>query len=219
MIYNLTSTINSVFFNIQQNKKIFRSYRLIKKTTKDSLLSNYFEFSTPTTNYTLYLLWKNSNKIFFDLLKNHKIISNGSGLYEYNSINKFSINLTDISPEHIGDIFLNYNGNITINAPKFLGGEFNIEIDRILNWKHVFIRLRADRAFFFFKQKYLFDFSYNIDQSFFNLTFIRNNNSLIQWIFNKNISNFNHLFIMNTSLLELNHNIKVIFNYLNFIKK
>ncbi len=210
MIYNLTSSNNFLLFNIQQNDQIFRSYHLIKKYNENSLMPFYLELSTPTTNYTSFINWKNESIISFNLLNNNRLIANGSGLYKYDLSNRFSINLTEINPNHIGKFFINYNGNLTINATKFLGGEFSIQIDRLSNWNHVQIEIKSTRTFFFFKQNFLFYFYYNIYQSSFNLTLIRNENSQFQWIFKKDNFHFNHLFIINTSLIELNHHTQVI---------
>jgi hypothetical protein len=153
---------------------------------------------------------KNQNIISFNLLNNNQLIANGTGLYQYDLLNGFSINLTEINPKHIGKIFINYNKNLTINATKFLGGELLIKINRLSNWNHIQIEIKATRIFFFFKQNFLFYFYYNIYQSSFNLTFIRNENDLFQWIFQKSNYYFNHLFNINTYLIELNHHTQVI---------
>ncbi|CAF4149003.1 unnamed protein product, partial [Rotaria sp. Silwood1] len=91
----------------------------------------YIEFSTPTANYTTYINWNNDSNVSFNLLNNNQLITNGSGLYQYDSLKQLSINLTDIYPEHIGNIFINYNGNLTINASKLLGSKLLIRIDRL----------------------------------------------------------------------------------------
>jgi len=173
-------------------------------------MPDYLEFSTPTTNYTSFINWNNQSIISFNLFNNNRSIANGSGFYQYDLLRGISINLTEIYPNHIGKFFINYNGNLTMNASKFLGGEFFIQIDRLSNWNHVQIEIKAERTFFFFKQNFLFYFYYNIYQSSFNLTFIRNQNSQFQWIFMKNNSYFNYLFIINTSLIEFNHHTQVI---------
>jgi hypothetical protein len=169
-------------------------------------MPNYLELSTPTTNYTAFINWNNQSMISFNLLKNNRSIANGSGFYEYDLSNRFSINLTDIHPNHIGNIFVNYQENLTIIAPKLFGGELMIQIDRLSHWKHAHIQIKAKRAFFFFKQNFLLHFSYDINQPFFNLTFIRNHNSQIQWI----LTDLKYLFIINTSLIEINHRTEVI---------
>jgi hypothetical protein len=168
-------------------------------------MPNYFEFSTPTTNYTSIIDWKKPNIISFNLLKNNHSIANGSGLYRFDLFNRFSMNLTEIHPNHIGQIFVNYHGNLTIIAPKFL-----IQIDRFSNWKHVQIQIKVKRTFFFFKQNIFVHFSYNINRSSFNLTFKRNHNNQFQWILMKNTSNLKHLFMINTSFIKINHRTQVI---------
>ncbi|CAF3840465.1 unnamed protein product, partial [Rotaria sordida] len=206
LVYNLTLSQNFIYFNIQQDKqKIFRSYRFIRKYNQHIWMPYYIEFSTPTTNYTSFINWTNQSMVSFNILNNNQLITNGSGLYQYDVLKQLSINLTDIYSKHIGNIFINYNGNLTINASKLLGSELFIRIDRLSNWKHGYIEIKADRAFFFFKQNFLFNFYYNIYQSSFNLTLTRNQNSQFQWSFIKYNSFIHHLLIINTSLIEFDH--------------
>lgn len=174
-------------------------------------LPYYIEFSTPTINYTSFIKWDNENLMSFDLFSNNKLITNGSGLYRYDYLKHLSIDLTDIHPEHIGNISINYNGNLTINASKLLGGELFIGINRLSNWQRANINIQAKRTFFFFKQSLLFNLFYDINQSSFNLTFIRNENSKIQWAFIKQSSHIHHLFIINSSLLEIDHQAQVFY--------
>ncbi|CAF5008669.1 unnamed protein product, partial [Rotaria sp. Silwood1] len=210
LVYNLTSSKNFIHFNIQQDKqKIFRSYRFIRKYNQHIWMPYYIEFSTPTANYTTYINWNNDSNVSFNLLNNNQLITNGSGLYQYDSLKQLSINLTDIYPEHIGNIFINYNGNLTINASKLLGSKLLIRIDRLSKWKHANIEIKADRAFFFFKQNFLLNFYYNIYQSSFNLTLIRNQNSQFQWAFMKHNSHIRHILIINTSLIEFDHHTQI----------
>lgn len=208
MIYNLTLSNNSLQFNIQQNEQIFRSYRLIRKYTENISIPSYLEFSTPTTNYTLFINCQNHSIISFNLSKNNQLLANGSGLYDLSK--GLSVNLTDINPKHIGKISIDFSENIIINASKFLGGELFIKLNSLSHWNQMNIEIQSSRIFFFFKQNFLFYFSYNIPQTFFNLTFIRNENQQIHCLFQKTQSYFNYVFIMNTSLLELNHHTQVI---------
>ncbi|CAF3525749.1 unnamed protein product, partial [Rotaria sp. Silwood2] len=206
LVYNLTSSKNFIYFNIQQDKqKLFRSYRFIRKYNQYIWIPYYIEFSTPTSNYTSFINWNNESNISFNLLNNNHSIANGSGSYQYDLLKQLSINLTDIYPTHIGNIFIDYNGNLTINASKLLGSELLIRINRLSNWKHAYIEIKADRAFFFFKQNVLCNFYYNIYQSSFNLTLMRNQNNQFQWAFMKHNSHIDHLFIINTSLIEFHH--------------
>ena len=210
MIYNLTLSNNIIHFNIQQNQQIFRSYHLTRKYNEHSWMPYYLELSTPTNNYTSLIDWTNQTRISFHLFNKNQSIANGSGLYQYDLLQKFSVNLTEINPNHIGNVFIDYNGNLTIYAPKLLGSELNIRIDRLSNWNHGRIEIKAERAFFFFKQNILFNLHYNFQQSSFNLTLSRNNNSQFQWTFIKDDSHMHHLLIINTSLIELDHYTQVI---------
>jgi len=169
----------------------------------------YIEFSTPTMNYTTLITWKNQH-ILFNLFNKNQSIGNGSGLYQHDLSKRLSVNLTEIYPKHIGNIFIDYNGNLTINALKFLGGELMIQIDRLSGWNQGRIEIKVERILFFFKQNFLFYLYYNLHQSSFNLTLIRNQNSKFQWILMKDNSHFQHLFTINTSLIELDHHIQVI---------
>lgn len=170
----------------------------------------YLELSTPTTNYTSFITWNNKSIVSFNLFNNDRLIANGSGLYQYDSLKRISLNLTDIYPKHIGDIFVDYNGNLTINAVKLLGGEFFVRIDRLSDWKHGQIEIKAQRTFFFFKEDFALSFYYDMYQSLFNLTSWRGQNSKFQWIFSNNNSHVNHLLNFNTSLMEFNHHTEVI---------
>jgi len=172
-------------------------------------MPDYLEFSTPTTNYTSFINWNNQSIISFNLFNNNRSIANGSGFYQYDLLRGISINLTEIYPNHIGKIFINYNGNLTINAPKLLGSELLISIDCLSSWNHGQIEIKADRAFFFFKQNFLFYFYYNIPQSSFNLTLLRNENSQFQWIFMKDNFHIDYLFIIKTYLIEFHHQTQV----------
>ena len=170
----------------------------------------YLEFSTPTANYTAFISWKNQNIISFVVLNNNQSIVNGSGLYQYNLSRQLLVNLTDINPKHFGNLFINYNGNLTVNALKLFDGELMIKINRILDWKHGQIEIKMKRAFLFFKENLLLNLYYNIYQSSFNLTFMRNQNSKFQWMFIKDTdSHVLHSVIMNTSLIELVHHTQV----------
>jgi hypothetical protein len=126
----------------------------------------YLEFSTPTTNYTSFINWNNSNIISFNILNNNQSIANGSGLYRYDLSKGLSVNLTEMNPNHIGDIFINYDGNLRVNASRLLGGELMIGLSKGR------IEIQAERAFFFFKQNFLLNFYYNLQQSTFNLTLL-----------------------------------------------
>jgi len=169
----------------------------------------YIEFSSPTINYTTLITWKNQH-ILFNLFNKNQSIGNGSGLYQHDLSKRLSVNLTEIYPKHIGNIFIDYNGNLTINALKFLGGELMIRIDRLSDWNHGRIEIKVERILFFFKQNFLFYLYYNLHQSSFNLTLMRNQNSKFQWILMKDNSYFQHLLTINTSLIELDHHIQVI---------
>ncbi|CAF3266519.1 unnamed protein product [Rotaria socialis] len=206
LVYNLTSSNDFIHFNIQQDKQhIIRSYRLRRMYNEHSWMPYYVELSTPTTNYTSFINWKNQSLISLDVLNNNQLIANGSGSYQYDLLRQLSINLTATYPEHIGNIFLTYDGNLTINALKLLGGELLLRIDRLSNWRKARIAIEAERAFFFFKQNFLFNLYYDIDQLSFNLTLIRNENNKLQWAFLKGNSHIQHLFTINTLLLDFNH--------------
>jgi hypothetical protein len=168
----------------------------------------YIEFSTPTINSTTFISWKNQN-ILFNLVHKNRSIVNGSGLYQYDLLKRLSVNLTEINPKDIGDIFINYDGNLTINALQCLSGELMIRIDRLSDWNHGQIEIKVERMFFFFKQNFLVYLYYNIYQSSFNLTLIRNQRREFQWIFMKDNSHVQHLFVINTSLIEFDHHTQV----------
>jgi hypothetical protein len=169
----------------------------------------YLELSTPTTNYTSFINWTNQNTILFSLFNKNQSIANGSGLYQYNSLKNLSVNLTQINPNDIGDVFIDYNGNLTIHAPKLLGSELSIRIDRLSDWYHGQIEIKAKKSFFFFQQNFFFRLHYNIPQSSFNLTFTRNNNRQFHWAFRKNDSHIHYLLTINTSLIEFDHHTQV----------
>jgi len=120
-----------------------------------------------------------------------------------------SIHLKNIFPQHIGDIRFDYNGNLTINASKFLAGKFLIEFNQIHQWNAMQMKIFAERIFFFFKQTYFLYFDYDLINKSLNLTFIHNNHSRIQWTARVNQTYFNQNFLLNTSLVEINQNINV----------
>ena len=210
MIYNLTISNDFLLFNIQQNEQIFRSYRLLRRYDQNSSIPNYLEFSSPTTNYSIVIDRHTSRNLSFNFLKNHRSISHGSGVYEEDLNNQYSINLTEISLKHIGMISLHSRpANLTIDARRLLGGELKIQIDRWVMWKSLRIRVDGQRAFFFFKQNFSAEFSADLDRSLFNLTLIRNEYDRIQWIWMKNISHFDHSFLLNTTFIQFNHQTQV----------
>jgi hypothetical protein len=166
----------------------------------------YLELSTPTSNYTSFITWQNPNIISFNLLNNNQSIANGSGLYKYDLFQRFSVNITEINPNHIGNIFIDYNGNLTIH----LGREFMIRIDDLSNWNQGRIEIKAERTFFFFEQNLLCHLYYNLEQSIFNFTLSRNQNNQFQWAFIRENSQIHYLFVINTSLIEFDHHTQVI---------
>lgn len=125
------------------------------------------------------------------------------------SMSNISISLTNIFPRHIGDIRIDYNGNLTINASKFFTGKFLIEINRIHQWNSLQMKIFAERIFFFFKQTYFLYFDYDLIDRSVNLTFIHNNHSRFQWTTKSNRTFFNQNFILNSSLIEINQDITV----------
>ncbi|UJR26422.1 hypothetical protein I4U23_007754 [Adineta vaga] len=217
LVYNLTSSFHYIHFHIQQHQQIYRSYRLQRKFHKHPSMPYYLELSTPTTNYSSVIEWNDLNIISFTTFYNNQSVAYGSGDYRYNSTKNLSINITNVHPKHIGNVFIFYNGNLSINASKFLGGRFILKLDSLSDWRHAQIQLKLERVFFFFKQDILLNLHYNFYQSSFNLSVVRNDNGKLQWMFIKRKAYLHHLFILHTSLLEFNHNTQIHYNNLSNI--
>ncbi|CAF3728309.1 unnamed protein product, partial [Adineta steineri] len=206
LIYNLTSSNNLMHFNIQHNKKIFQSYHLIQKYNEHTSMPYYIEFSTPITNYTTFIDWKKQNIISFNFLKNNQSITNGSGLYSYDLSKGLSVSLSDIYPKHIGNLTIDYNGNLTINASKILGGELILRIDRLSDWSHGRIEMKVERVHYNDLSNIGFQSSSLINGwSLWNITVLMINFRQIQMQFNRYSFNFQ----INDRIIEFK------LNYLN----
>lgn len=168
-------------------------------------MPDYVEFSTPTTNYTSSITWHRENTVSFNFTRNNQLLVNASGDYQYDAGRGLSIQLTSIQPKHIGPVSVHYDGNLTINASKLLGGQFLTRIRRLPDWQHAQIEVKLARVFFFFKQNLALNVDYDLRQPSFNVRAVRNEDSRLRWMFTKGSSSFHHLLTINTSLIEVEH--------------
>ena len=170
----------------------------------------YVELSTPTHNYSSILSWQNSSIISYRLFNNEDLISNGSGLFQYGSSSGLSVNLTEIYPKHMGQIDIAYDGNLSIHARECLGGEWRMRLERLPDWRHVRIDVKVTQTFLFFKEDFHFHLHYDLHQRSFNLTWSKDDRSIVRCALAHGDAHLNHLLQINTSLFEFDYHTRVI---------
>ena len=119
------------------------------------------------------------------------------------------MNLTEIQPNHLGTILINYNGTLTLRAREFFGGASMVRIERSSDWRRARLEIHTEQSFLFLKDTYLVHMHYDVDRSSFNFTWTANSHAKFQWIHTDQPGHFHHAAMINTTLIQFQHRTQI----------
>ena len=130
LVYNFTRSAQTMDFHIQHQQKAIRSVRFQHRYDEQTGLPLHFDFSTSIDRFDLDFVWQNDSRMSCQLTKNYQETINASGTYRNEPTHRIAVNLTEVSPQHLGQFSIDYTKTLHSNGCRTVAKTFD-EFNRL----------------------------------------------------------------------------------------